>query len=138
MTYKKFLGKYDVLQLSEYKKIIAEDKHFIALKIWEDSYDENKSIYRTFKKNVYYHISDYIVRIDNMIRVSPDNHFIESKSLVMIDSTILSPLYYTDKDRGAKSLIIYIDMLNSKEIAQRIEINKTSKYIKNKIIKDKI
>ena len=27
MTYKKFLGKYDVLQLSEYKKIIAEDKH---------------------------------------------------------------------------------------------------------------
>ena len=127
---------YDLLQLNSYKKIIAEDDKFIALKIWEHSYDEKRSIYKTFQKHVNYMISDYIVRSDNMTSVKPDNHFVESKSLYVIDTTIISWLYNTSKEREGKCLTIDIDMMTSKELASPIVIKETSEYIQNKIAKE--
>lgn len=128
---------YDILQLSSYKKIIAEDDKFIALKIWESTYNENKSIYRTFLKNVNYMISNYVIRSDNMTTgIDPDNHFIGSKSFNEIDVTMLSWLYNTTKKRGKKCLKIDISMMESKEVAQPIESRKVSNYIKNEIAKE--
>lgn len=133
---------FDVLVLSAEKKIIAEDDKFIALKLWEYTHDETKSIYRTFLKNVHYMIGNYVIRSDNMTRVHPDNHFIE-KECRDIEKKMLSWLYYLDKDRRingeqAKSLLISIGMMGNKELAQPISPSKTSKYIQEEIIKESI
>ena len=127
---------YDVLQISSYKKIIAEDDRFIALKIWEHSCDEKHSIYKTFQKHVNYILSDYIIRSDNTTKVKPDNHFIKNKSFDVIDVAILSWLYNTTKEREGKCLTIDTDMMTSKELASPIVIKKMSEYIKNKIAKE--
>jgi len=146
MTYRKFLGKYDVLELSSYKKIIAEDKHFIVLKIWERSKQEEKSIYRIFQKYYNYMIKDYIVRSDNIPLTNSNNHFIDAKTLNPIKIKMLFWLFYDEKrylnGTHSKSLVIFtgriVDKERYTEIARPIEIAKTTKKIRKELLKHKI